>query len=86
LNFSEINFFNSGIPLVGVYLVKPWPMASIAAVLMNSGVSKSGSPAARLTISSPSAFSLFAFEVMARVGEGLIALSRSAIIRNPFPF
>lgn len=78
LNLSQMAFLSSGIPVVGVYLVNPDFIASIAASLIKSGVSKSGSPAARLTTSRPSDFNFFAFVVMARVEEGFIFLRRSA--------
>ena len=45
-------------------------MASIAASLMLSGVSKSGSPAPRPIMSRPAAFSSRALLVTAMVGEG----------------
>jgi hypothetical protein len=40
-----MHFFNSGVPVEGVYLVKPDFIASTAEFLIKSGVSKSGSPA-----------------------------------------
>jgi hypothetical protein len=46
-------------------------MASIAACLTLSGVSKSGSPAPRPITSKPAAFSSRALLVIAMVGEGL---------------
>src|ERR1700688_3843167 len=54
-------------------------MAAVAACLICSGVSKSGSPAERLIISRPSAFRARAFDVMAMVWLGLIRFRRSAI-------
>src|SRR6187431_3202288 len=69
---------SSGMPAVGVYLVKPLVRASMAACLMKSGVSKSGSPAAKLTTSTPWATSALAFALRASVGDGLMALSRFA--------
>src|SRR3989338_3765475 len=71
---------NSGIPVVGVYLVKPLSIAAMAASLIGCGVSKSGSPAERLTISLPWAFRAFAFEAIARVEDGAIFFSRWAIL------
>ncbi len=47
--------------MVGVYLVKPFLIASIAASLIKSGVSKSGSPAAKFIMSLPSDFNFFVF-------------------------
>jgi hypothetical protein len=46
-------------------------MASMAACLILSGVSKSGSPAPRPMTSKPAAFISRALFVMAMVGEGL---------------
>src|SRR5437667_688400 len=45
---------SSAVPLTGVYLVKFWLMARMAARLMLSGVGKSGSPALKSTTSLPS--------------------------------
>ena len=53
-------------------------IAPIAAVLTKSGVSKSGSPAAKVTISNPSDFNFLAFEVIARVEDGLTFFKRLA--------
>src|SRR5512143_1611608 len=57
-------------PGVGAYLVLPALSAAMAASLMNSGVSKSGSPAAKLATSSPAASMAFAFASIASVGDG----------------
>src|SRR4051794_34868653 len=54
-------------------------MAAIAASLTFSGVSKSGSPAARPMTSLPAAFSARALLVMAMVRDGEIRSSRSAM-------
>src|SRR5215813_13480605 len=59
-------------PSMLVYLVSPRRMAAMAASLMLSGVSKSGSPAARPMTSRPAAFSSRDFCVIARVGDGLM--------------
>src|SRR5262249_1608914 len=59
-------------PATSVYFVWPRFIASIAALLMLSGVSKSGSPAAKPMMSRPAAFSSRAFVVIAIVGDGLI--------------
>ena len=56
---------------------RPW-IALIAACLMLSGVSKSGSPAPRPMTSRPAAFSARALSVTAIVGDGLMRLSCSA--------
>src|SRR3954470_15444301 len=61
---------NSGRPALGVYLVKPLSKAAIAAALMCSGVSKSGSPAPKPQTSIPSAFIAFALLSIERVREG----------------
>src|SRR5258708_3370463 len=53
-------------------------MAAIAASWMFAGVSKSGSPALRLTTSRPAAFISSARLVMASVAEGLMRDRRSA--------
>src|ERR1700761_721708 len=63
--------FSSGMPSTVVYLVLPSRMALMAASLMLSGVSKSGSPAARPMTSRPWAFSSRAFASAARVADGL---------------
>src|SRR5436190_20389096 len=62
---------NSGIPALGVYLVKPAWSASIAAALMCSGVSKSGSPAPNPHTSIPSAFIAFALLSIESVRDGV---------------
>ena len=54
-------------------------MAFIAAALIFSGVSKSGSPAPKPITSLPAAFNSLAFWVTAIVGEGLILLKLSDI-------
>src|SRR4051794_26302489 len=71
-------FFNDGVPPAAVYLVSPLFIAAMAASLMCWGVSKSGSPAPMAITSLPSDFSLAALADTARVGEGLMALRRSA--------
>ena len=75
LNFSEIAFFKAGVPSTAVYFVSPSFIAFIAASLIFSGVSKSGSPAPRPITSLPAALSSLAFWVTATVGEGLILLA-----------
>src|ERR1700730_13555376 len=68
-------------PELGVYLVKPDSSAAIAAVLMCSGVSKSGSPAPKLQTSIPSDFIALALLSIERVRDGvkLVALEESCI-------
>ena len=55
-------------------------MAFIAAALIFSGVSKSGSPAPKPITSLPAAFNSLAFWVTAIVGEGLILFKLSYIM------
>ena len=69
---------NGSMPLTSVYLVWPLRRASTAAALICSGVSKSGSPAEKLTTSTPSVRSLPALAAIASVTEGLTSLVRSA--------
>src|ERR1700727_2776583 len=59
-------------PSTLVYLVLPSRIALIAASLTLSGVSKSGSPAAREMTSLPAAFSSRPFASAARVADGLM--------------
>src|SRR5215469_15509314 len=65
-------------PGVCVYLVKPAARAEIAACLMCSGVSKSGSPATRLSTSTPLAVRALTFAFCASVCDGLIGWRRRA--------
>src|SRR5262249_44153925 len=58
------------VPSTSVYLVAPASSAFLAASLMCTGVSKSGSPAPKLTTSIPSALSLAALAETASVGDG----------------
>jgi len=64
-----IAFLSEAVPPAGVYLVRPFFMASTAASLMNWGVSKSGSPAPRPMMSLPSLFSWAALAETARVAR-----------------
>ena len=64
--------FNAVVPSTAVYLVSPSLIALMAACLILSGVSKSGSPAPRPITSLPAAFNSLAFWVTAIVGDGLI--------------
>src|SRR5277367_5955649 len=57
-------------PGVATYFVLPAWRAAAHASLMCWGVSKSGSPAAKLQTSWPAAMRAFAFESTASVGEG----------------
>ena len=63
---------NAVVPSTAVYFVLPSDKAFTAAVLICSGVSKSGSPAPRLMISCPKAFSSAARAVTANVGDGFM--------------
>ena len=63
---------------LGVFRVLPLSIALIAASLMLSGVSKSGSPAPRPMTSRPAAFSSRALSVTAMVGGRLDAVELSA--------
>ena len=79
-NFSTIAFFKAGVPSTAVYLVSPSLMACIAASLILSGVSKSGSPAPNPITSFPAAFSSLAFWETAIVGDGFIRFKLSDIM------
>src|SRR5688572_15382068 len=57
-------------PGVGAYFVLPAFSAAMHASLMCSGVSKSGSPAAKPQTSSPAAWRALALPSTASVGEG----------------
>ena len=72
LELAAMAAFSASVPSTVVYFVSPRRMAAIAASLMLSGVSKSGSPAPRPMTSRPAAFSSRAFWVTAMVGEGLM--------------
>src|ERR1700679_501349 len=63
-------------PEEGVYLVNPASSDPIAAALMCSGVSKSGSPAPKPMTSCPSAFMALALLSMERVREGVSSCTR----------
>ena len=67
--------FSSGMPEAGVYFVLPSFRALIAASLMYSGVSKSGSPAPKPTTSMPWAFISLARLVTASVADGATFLA-----------
>src|ERR1700736_1408235 len=69
---------NGGIPDTGVYLVSPRSIAAIAACLMLSGVSKSGSPVDSETTSRPALLRSRAFCVTAIVAEGFMRKTASA--------
>src|SRR5215475_6031176 len=70
---------SSGMPSTAVYFAAlPPSIARIAARLMCSGVSKSGSPAPNPITSRPAALSARALSVTAMVADGLMRLSDSA--------
>ncbi len=76
MNLLMMAFLSSGMPATSVYLVKPLFNASMAASLMCSGVSKSGSPALKLMMSSPAARNWAARAETARVADGLMLATR----------
>ena len=63
---------------MGGYFVFPSMIARIAAILMGSGVSKSGSPAERAMTSRPARAISIAFPEIMAAGEALIRLMRWA--------
>src|SRR6202040_4300672 len=67
-----------GMPRTGGYLVSPRSIALIAACLMLSGVSKSGSPTESEITSRPLALRSRAFCVIAMVADGLTRERTSA--------
>ena len=71
-SFEIIASFNAGIPSTGVYFVLPSFIATMAAFLICSGVSKSGSPAVRVIIGAPFALSSRAFMLIAMVADNLV--------------
>src|ERR1700726_504709 len=66
-------------PELGVYLVNPASRDAMAAALMWSGVSKSGSPAPKPQTSMPSAFIALALASIDKVREGVSFAARSEI-------
>ena len=73
-----------GVPSTWVYLVAPASSAFLAASLMWAGVSKSGSPAPKLTTSIPWALSAAALAETLRVMEGSITDSRFESFMSAF--
>ena len=69
----------AGMPSTGGYFVSPRSIASIAAFLILSGVSKSGSPTDSEMMSRPFALRSRAFCVTAIVAEGLTRERASAM-------
>src|ERR1700735_1406803 len=80
-NLSAIAWRSSGMPELGVYLVNPASREAMAAALMCSGVSKSGSAAPKPQTSIPSDLIALALLSIDRVSEGvkLEALEESCI-------
>ena len=66
-------------PATGVYFVSPRSIAAMAAFLILSGVSKSGSPVEREMTSRPAFLRSRAFCVAAMVAEGLTRKRASAM-------
>src|ERR1700758_5009669 len=82
-SLSEIACRNSGMPELGVYFVNPVSSAAIAAALMCSGVSKSGSPAPKPQTSSPSDFIAFALLSTDKEREGVRLFAREESCIKP---
>ena len=76
-SFSQMALRSSRVPAAGVYLVSPCWMAAMPAALIDSGVSKSGSPTEKLTTSMPSAAICFDRASIAMVGDGVRILARA---------
>src|SRR5712692_8889688 len=74
---AQIASRNGMMPLAGVYFDLFSSIARIAAILMWSGVGKSGSPGPKSAMSMPRAFSLSASAMTAAVGEICMRLMRS---------
>ncbi len=85
LNLAAIASRSGGMPSTGGYFVSPRRMASIAASLMLSGVSKSGSPTDNEMTSRPWALRSRAFCVTAMVAEGLTR-ERTSAMKAMFEF
>src|ERR1039457_6046933 len=85
-NHSATALRNWGVPSTAVYLVAPLSSAHLAASLMWLGVSKSGSPAAKLMTSTPWERSSAAFAVTFMVIDGATEdrrfASPSGMLRN----
>src|SRR2546426_11258733 len=78
LNLAHTAARSSGTPPTSVYLVWPCRITWIAASLIRSGVSKSGSPAPNVITSTPRRRSSRAFACTASVDEGASVFRRSA--------
>src|SRR3989454_3352121 len=78
LNLAHTAARSSGTPPTSVYFVWPCRNPWIAASLIRSGVSKSGSPAPNEITSMPCRLSSFAFACTASVDEGASVFRRSA--------
>ena len=75
--------FSSSVPPIGVYLVRPRAIASRAAAFTCSGVSKSGSPTDRSTMSCPRFRSAAASAAIAKVADGFTVRSRVEVFMSP---
>src|ERR1700749_2444235 len=82
-SFSEIACRSSGMPELGGDFVNQASSAAIAAALMCSGVSKSGSPAPKPQTSSPSDFIAFALLSTDKEREGVRLFAREESCIKP---
>ena len=85
LSHAATAWRSCGVPSTGVYFVAPPSSAFFAASLMCAGVSKSGSPAPKLTTSIPLARSSAALAATFRVMEGSTPFSLFASFISSFP-
>ncbi len=85
---AQIAAFSSGMPSGSVYLVLPSRIALMAASLMLSGVSKSGSPAESAMTLRPAACSARALALTAMVADGFTRrrVADSSDITGDSPF
>ncbi len=84
-NFSEMAWRSSGMPELGVYFVNPLWRASMAAALICSGVSMSGSPAPKPQTSNAFRFQGLGFAVDRegeRWGEFLTRVASSMVLER----
>src|SRR3989338_7629407 len=79
-NLRQTASLSSGIPDVGVYLVKPAGSDLTASSFTAWWVSKSGSPAPKLITGRPLAFISLALDVSLSVAEGETLAIRRAIV------
>ena len=81
-NFSHIAVRNGNVPGFGEYFVFPHSIALMPAFAHTSGVSKSGSPAAKPMTSSPRSFSVLAKSVRATVFDSFRSRTRGFKLRS----